>query len=346
LWNNLFEYRPRVVVCEFDPNIAPDFIPEIGGAGQAGERAIHHVALARGYQPVCKTQTNLICVRNDLAHLLADDPESFNLERERVKVSAATSTPRLGFMAHTDCVFQAVLPLGIPLYRNEGAYWAQGLTRGIEACLRNKPDYVLTLDYDTLFTKKDIEHLAQLLENCPEYDVLVPLQQKREGGEMLANSDGEVNINQAVVPIADGHFGLTLFRASAFDKLALPWFQEKPGPDGRWSDGRTDADISFWQNCRKSGVKVGLAMDVVVGHLELMATWPDVNLKPHHQYLEAWRNGAMRPPAEAFTRAALVARAERCDVCCNWDERDQKHCTACGGTRKRRHTEVCEGIVT
>jgi hypothetical protein len=75
LWNQLLDYQPRVVICEFNPNADPDFIPTIGGPGQAGERAIHHVALARGYQVVCKTWCNLVCVRNDLCHLLGEEVE-------------------------------------------------------------------------------------------------------------------------------------------------------------------------------------------------------------------------------------------------------------------------------
>lgn len=76
LFNSLLDFHPRVVLCEYDPNADPDFIPTIGGDGQAGERAIHHVALARGYQVVCKTWCNLVCVRNDLCHLLGEAVEA------------------------------------------------------------------------------------------------------------------------------------------------------------------------------------------------------------------------------------------------------------------------------
>ena len=37
-------------------------------------------------------------------------------------------------------------------------------------------------------------------------------------------------------------FGMTIFRASVFEKLSKPWFWEKPDPNGGWSVGRIDAD--------------------------------------------------------------------------------------------------------
>lgn len=305
LWNQLLTYQPRVVICEFDPSVDTDFIPEIGGKGQAGERAIHHVALARGYQVVCKTWCNLICVRQDLCHFLSAEVEA----DKSVTVVAVASTPRLGFLTHSDCILQALAPLQIPLLRGEGAYWSQTLTRAIEKAMTLNPDYILTLDYDTVFNQSDVARLVCLLHDNPNYDVAVSMQQKREGGELLATSDGEVNLNQPIIPITRGQFALTLLRRSVFDKLSLPWFKETPGPDGRWNEGRIDADIGFWHNCIESGVKLGMAMDVVVGHLELMITWPNLDRLPHYQHINAWRDGQMKAPEEAFSRIRLVERA-------------------------------------
>src|SRR5262249_53231970 len=108
-----------------------------------------------------------------------------------------------------------------------------------------------------------------------------------------------------------GQFALTLFRRSVFEKIALPWFKESPGPDGHWQEGRIDADIGFWHNCIESGIKVGLAMDVIVGHLELMITWPDLERRPHYQHINAWRDGGMKAPGQAFSRTRLVELASQ-----------------------------------
>lgn len=311
LWNRLLNYQPRVVVCEFDPAADADFIPEIGGPGLSGVNAIIKLGVGKLYTPVCKTWCNVVFVRNDLAHLVEDEAFAAEVsgEKQLVKVAAVASTPRLGFLTHADCVLQALAPFQIPLLRGEGAYWSQTLTRAIERALQLPVDYVLTLDYDTVFNQSDVARLVLALHDNPEYDIAVSMQQQREGGYLLATTDGEVNMNQSLVPITRGQFALTLIRRSVFEKLALPWFKETPGPDGRWNEGRIDADIGFWQNCIESGVKVGLAMDVVVGHLELMITWPNLDRLPHYQHVNAWRESQMAPPAEAFSRARLVERA-------------------------------------
>lgn len=70
LWNSMFQYRPRVVVIEFDPNADDDFIPQLGGEGQAGERAIHALGAGKYYTPVYRSATNIIFVRQQLDRLL------------------------------------------------------------------------------------------------------------------------------------------------------------------------------------------------------------------------------------------------------------------------------------
>lgn len=72
--NSLTAHRPRVLVVEYDPLAEPMFIPELRGKGQAGLMAMRYVCEARGYEAICKTPTNLICVRKDLAPMLMDAP--------------------------------------------------------------------------------------------------------------------------------------------------------------------------------------------------------------------------------------------------------------------------------
>jgi hypothetical protein len=378
LINQMLEYRPRVLMVEYDPNADLDFIPEPNGAGQAGLAAIIKLGCGKLYAPVCRTWCNVIFVRQDLADSLIDgpsnviaqyeEPQSIKmrvgkngevihcdqcaqpidpaylytgklreiegrycgdcagvLNRERiipqvkdhaqgekqiVKVAAAMSTPRLGFLSNSDCILAALAQFNIPLARGEGAFWHASLTRSIESCLKYKPDYVLTIDYDTAFNSADVAKLVCFLDDNPGIDVVVPMQQKREGGELLASSDGAVDLSQAGIPIRQGHFGLTLFRANVFDRISKPWFFERPGPDGRWDEGRTDADMGFWENCRNHGVRTYLALNVVVGHLELVNTWPDQQLKPYRQTLNDWRGNGQKAPEQAFSRERIMETVE------------------------------------
>lgn len=70
LFNSLLRYRPRVVVVEFDPNGDDDFIPQIGGPGQAGANAICRLAAGKFYTLVHRNWCNLIFVKQPLDRLL------------------------------------------------------------------------------------------------------------------------------------------------------------------------------------------------------------------------------------------------------------------------------------
>lgn len=70
LFNSLLRYRPRVVVIEFDPNADEDFIPILGGLGQAGARALCRLASGKFYTMVHRNWCNLILVKQPLDRLL------------------------------------------------------------------------------------------------------------------------------------------------------------------------------------------------------------------------------------------------------------------------------------
>lgn len=72
--NSLLRYRPRVIVIEFDPNADDDFLPPLGGEGQAGRGAIHRLANGRLFAPVYGNFCNLVCVRQPLDQLLLNPP--------------------------------------------------------------------------------------------------------------------------------------------------------------------------------------------------------------------------------------------------------------------------------
>lgn len=353
LFNTLLDYQPRVVICEYDPNEDVDYIPTIGGDGQAGERAIHHVALARGYQVVCKTWCNLICVRNDLCHLLGEDVETRSpldslgamkpvrddeqvppatgllfggfTEEEYVEAkarreqesrymfAACMSTPRWGPLSTMDVIQTALMPWSAPYFRSEGAYWHHQLTDAIERALNVYPDAIMTFDYDSLFcpvpNNSDVAKLITLMLENPDVDVIVPLQLQRENGSLIVAGDDELAISQPLMPVWFGHFGMTLFRASVFERIKKPWFWEKPDPNGGWGEGRVDPDTGFWLNCKENGIKVCIATDVVLGHGEYGPTYPDDQFKPIKMSLNEWRKNGQKPPANAFNRQRFVEAA-------------------------------------
>jgi tRNA (mo5U34)-methyltransferase len=209
-------------------------------------------------------------------------------------VRAVVSVPRLGFQDNMFSMLEGLIPNNIPCARVSGAFWGQCLERGIMQAIDLGADAVLTIDYDTIFRPDDVKELVRLLAEHPEADAIVPMQVGRgdmpvlmtvktlsgQPRKMVARTEFESDLLQ----IATGHYGLTLLRSSSLLKLKHPWFIGTPDGDGMWGPGRVDDDIHLWKLLGAAGMKVFLANRVVVGHLQLMATWPDINQQPLYQH--------------------------------------------------------------
>jgi hypothetical protein len=309
LWNSLLSFRPRVMVIEYAPDVDPMFIPPFGGKGQAGSKAMMYVAAARGYLVVKQTQTNLICIRKDICEEVfqgkrqeggmavapaAPEPEPTADEvaavpDRPVNITAVISVPRLGINANWHCTIQALIALGIKVQMVEGVFWGQCLTRGIEAALLDGADVIVTIDYDSVFTPDHLSQLIGLLYDQTDFDCIVPVELKREAHEVLWQSSGDNDYSKPLTPILTGHFGLTAFDARAFAKLPKPWFLAQPDEDGGWGEGKIDEDIYFWRNWGKAGLKVALANDIRIGHLEFMISWCTKDMRIQRQSVTDYR---------------------------------------------------------
>ena len=326
IWNQMIEYRPRVVMIEYDPNAEDDdFVPTIGAEGQAGKSAVQKLANSKLYHNTVITKYNIIAIRNDIKaiknHVIKEPvppdvedhyesdvskdedvvgkpPSEPQLKEKNVKVFAVMSLPRLTFTDNMFSSVRSLIPLGINLEKGCGVFWGQVLTRLIEMHTNDGTDYIITVDYDTYFTKNQVIRLLQLMQENPEADAIIPLQNKREcdfpligrinkekkAYTQIPNSEFE----KELMPITTGHFGLTIFRVESLKKLKKPWFLPKPDPSGGWDDGRQDEDIYFWHNFAESGLQAFLAPRIGIVHLQLMATIPgrlQDGFKPQHVYL-------------------------------------------------------------
>lgn len=225
-------------------------------------------------------------------------PISLNLmgtkkEQQTVKrtLRCVISQPRLCFAQNAYSIIKELALRGIEVTVGVGAYWHQVLTNLIEDELEKKPDYLLTLDYDTWFK---FEHIQIMMERMEESDVdaIVTNQVKRDNDELLLASENDYITREEyennLIGIKRGHFGCTLFRASSFEKLKKPWFLPVTGPDQRWRENRVDADIYFWDNFIQSGLKLYWAPKLRIGHLQMMCTFPGEfrnHFEPLHCYM-------------------------------------------------------------
>lgn len=212
------------------------------------------------------------------------------------EVRAVISMPRLAFTDTMFCAMTAVATLGIGLERCSGAFWHQSMDNLLSAHLDDGTRFLVTMDYDSLFTPDDIAELLRLMHHRPEIDALCALQTRREGDSPLFNTGlakgaGTTTVEIAVedlaqptLPIVTGHFGLTVLRVDPLRRLPRPWFHAEPDAEGKWGEGRMDSDIAFWHRFREAGLSLHLATRVVIGHLQMVATWPDRRMRPLFQY--------------------------------------------------------------
>lgn len=229
-------------------------------------------------------------------------PISLNLQgfkpssdvREMKNVRAVYSTPRFGPLQHCRCIERAVQQLRFESKGGASCFWHQMLSVLMEEAIADEGcEYVLTMDFDTVFGAADILELYRLMLACPEADAIFPVQSKRGCTEALFSlTDGsgrlkamisEADLERQLLPANTGHFGLTMFRAESLRKFQRPWMLPTPNRDGKWDDGQIDADITFWMRFKDAGFNCFLAPRVVVGHLQEIVTWPGKDLKPVHQ---------------------------------------------------------------
>lgn len=254
-----------------------------------------------------------------------------NVEHD-VKIAGCISVPRLGFMDNYYCSIQAFSQYGIPLTKGTGAFWDQVMSRILseQSSEKNGNDFILTMDYDSVFEPECIARLVSVAL-ITGYDAVAPLQTKRDTQQLMftpkgmaAQGSGEITLpvewwEKPAQPIDSAHFGLTVIRCDALRRMPKPWFLGVPNSDNDWEDvdtsdetkkSRTDPDIYFWRKWRECGNTLAVCPQVSIGHAELVITWPDQRLKAIHQYPnDYWKNGGRRPP-EAWGSPEHAGKSE------------------------------------
>jgi len=113
---------------------------------------------------------------------------------ERPKTCAVMSVPRLGFMDNNRAML--LLPqMGIAVRKATGAFWGQCLTRAIEESIaEHDPEFVITVDYDSLFTADAVDALIETAVRNPHAHAIAAVQINRNNDLPLftvAGPDGK-----------------------------------------------------------------------------------------------------------------------------------------------------------
>lgn len=207
-----------------------------------------------------------------------------------INVKAITSIPRIGWNDCWGCIHEALRPFGIPVARFNGVFWGQCMQRAFEEAIEQGVDYVLTIDYDSMFTSEDVRRLLQHIQDHPEIEAIAPVQMRRGSEYPLVTIKGEkrMELSSQPVQVTTAHFGLTLISMNAVKQLPKPWFKSEPSAKGEWDDDRLDDDIWFWHIWKNAGKKLYLAPDVSIGHLEVMVSEFDEQGQGLHTYVGDW----------------------------------------------------------
>ncbi len=328
LWNGMLKFRPRVLVVEYDPHVDPAFVPDLNGAGQAGLHAILSIAASKGYMNVTSTATNLIfidgserakflafaspaeqIIKSVVQHKQESDVDKLapvlagSASTHEIKICTILSRPRFGLNSFFDCASEGLAPWHIPLSSFYGVFWGQHMQTAMENALDEGMDWILTLDYDSMFTSRHLQLLIDELGKHPEIDAIAPLQVRRGQPKpifMPAAGQGPTKMTGKPVQVRTAHFGLTILRVEKLRKMPKPWFWSKPAPDGSWGEGRLDDDIYFWANWGDSGNNLFVHTGCRIGHVEEMVGYYDDKGQVRHDYISKWRsdNGHIIKSAE------------------------------------------------
>ena len=157
-----------------------------------------------------------------------------------IRVEAVLSMPRLSFTANHFAWAQALMPLGIRPTMGTGAFWSQVNSRIFEQFI-DKAEYLLAIDYDTFFTKEDVEQLFAMAMTF-QADAITGLQTKREDGRPMLTLKGTLDnppdegstklpmswFAEPVQEVDSAHFGCTVISTAALRRMKKPWFWSKP----------------------------------------------------------------------------------------------------------------------
>ena len=291
--------RIRIAVPDFEKiTTADERWPFFLMGGQTDEDDFHKSVFNRSWLVAYMKKAGLEEVdswQDETPIDTASHPVSLRLQGIKppptLRICALMSIPRVGWNDNWGCILEALRPFQIPVHRFTGVFWGQCMQRGFEECIEQGVDWVLTIDYDSVFYAKHLNTLLGEFGNNPEIDALAAMQSRRGQPFPLATVGGQtkVTITEKPLKVTTAHFGLTLIRMECFKNLEKPWFFGKPDDKGEWGDDRMDDDIWFWHQWRKAGHSIYISPSTRIGHLEMVVSEFDDDLKHRQISMPDWR---------------------------------------------------------
>lgn len=212
------------------------------------------------------------------------------MEKRNVKVSAVMTAPRHEIVLARNWIEKAMKRIGIPMTISGGVFYGQCMQKMFVDLVEQDIDYVLTVDFDSMFTAKHVQRLLDIISHTEGVDAIAAIQPKRGDGTILAARDKEEQLkwDGAPVQVKSAHFGLTVIDIQKLKTVPKPWFWAHPNADGDWEGTKIDDDVWFWKQWHEAGLKVFIDPGCRLGHLEEMVTVYDSQMHPVHLYPREW----------------------------------------------------------
>ena len=208
---------------------------------------------------------------------------------KQVRVQAIMTVPRYENTWCRTIIEAALRQIKIPLNVGLGVFYGQNMQRMMETAIEAGVDYIVTIDFDTLFTAEQLHRLISIAVQ-EDLDCVCGIQVRRGKKWMLGFKEGQTSAkwNGYPIQVDAAHFGLTVINAKRLPKVAKPWFFCQPDPDGSWGDNRIDSDVWFWKQWKDAGLKLWLDPGVRLGHMEEMVVIHNEEMEPVHVYPKEW----------------------------------------------------------
>lgn len=223
--------------------------------------------------------------------LTDDEQQKIDSQKQDIKIQAVMSIPRYGSLAARGIIQTALGAFNIPLVTSQGVFWGQCMQRFLEEAVEAGIDWVLTIDYDSVFSAQQLDALIGTFGANSHIDALSALQVRRDGDKPLMTCGGseEIQTDMSPILVTTSHFGLTLIRVAELPSVKKPWFKSEPEADGTWGDERLDDDIWFWHQWRLAGKTIYVDPRVRIGHVEECVSWFDEQLNVQRSSVPKWR---------------------------------------------------------
>lgn len=209
------------------------------------------------------------------------------METRKVNIAGVMTAPRYEAVVARNSISQAFERAGIPLMVSGGVFYGQCMQRMLRQLVEIGTEVVVTVDFDSMITRNDIDTLIQTLVNDDSIHAIAALQARRGMKFPLMTRDKETEIRvTGPIEVTTAHFGLTAIKLDRLAAIPKPWFWSAPDENGDWEGAKVDDDIYFWKKWREHGNSIYVHPFVSIGHLEeLVAVYEEHDGMLEHRWV-------------------------------------------------------------